>query len=130
MGAKVISFKHHGNFNKTEVFLKKAKNSDIRRILDSFGRAGVSALIAATPKDSGDTARSWGYEIITYRASIGIVFTNSNVTPNGTPLAILIQYGHGTRNGGYVQGRDFINPAIQPIFDQMADSAWREVTGL
>ncbi len=98
-------------------------------MLERYGRAGVSALAAATPKDSGLTAASWGYEITHNRKETAIIFTNSNIS-NGVNIAIILQYGHGTGNGGYVAGRDYINPAIQPIFDKMANEAWREVTSL
>lgn len=129
MGRRVITFEHRGSFKNTEAFLSKAGRADIRKIAKSFGEAGVAALSAATPKDSGETARSWSYDIQLYRASFAIRFTNSHMTAGGTPVAILIQYGHGTRNGGYVVGRDFINPAIRPIFDAMAEAVWKEVGG-
>ena len=98
-------------------------------MLVRYGREGVAALSAATPKDSGLTAASWDYEITHNGKETTIAFTNSNVR-NGVNIAIILQYGHGTRNGGYVAGRDYINPAIQPIFDKMANEAWREVTNL
>ncbi|MDD6486624.1 MAG: hypothetical protein PUF61_06765, partial [Spirochaetales bacterium] len=97
--------------------------------LDKFGQAGVDALAAATPKDSGKTASCWYYEITHRNGSSSISFHNSNIQ-NGVPIAIILQYGHGTRNGGYVQGRDYINPAIRPLFDKIADNAWKEVTKL
>jgi hypothetical protein len=102
---------------------KKARLSD----LDRYGQEGVAALASATPVDSGLTARSWYYEIKRDRNSATISFLNSNIQ-NGVPIAVILQYGHGTRNGGWVQGRDYINPAIQPIFDKIANSAWKEVT--
>lgn len=89
----------------------------------------MAALSAATPVDSGVTATSWSYEIIQNGSSISIVWNNSNVQ-EGINIAIILQYGHGTRNGGYVSGRDYINPALKPIFDKMADAAWKEVTRL
>ena len=98
----------------------------IRSVLDRYGRQGVAALQMYTPKDSGETANSWKYEIF----NLGIAWSNTNVTGNGTPVAILLQYGHGTKNGGYVQGRDYINPALQPIFDEIADNCWKEVENL
>lgn len=125
----VVSFKHRGNFNNLDRFLKGAAKLDLERILQSYGEEGVRALSSATPIDSGDTAGSWGYKIQRNRASYSIIWTNSNVN-EGIPIAILIQYGHGTSNGGYVQGRDFINPALQPIFDQIANSVWQEVIKL
>lgn len=96
-------------------------------VLDKYGREGVAALASATPIDTGVTANSWYYEINRQNGSVSIEFKNSNIN-NGVPIAIILQYGHATGNGGWVQGRDYINPAIQPIFDTIADNAWREVT--
>lgn len=118
-----------GNFKNIEKFFDGAKNrlpQRIRSVLDRYGRQGVAALQMYTPKDSGETANSWKYEIF----NLGIAWSNTNVTDNGTPVAILLQYGHGTKNGGYVQGRDYINPALQPIFDEIADNCWKEVENL
>ena len=123
----MITFRHKGDFSKTTNFLRKASKIDIRRILDKYGRLGVSALAAATPVESGLTASSWDYVIEVSRSSATITWTNSHIN-KGVPIAIILQYGHGTGTGGWVQGRDYINPAIQPIFDDIADSAWREVT--
>ena len=123
----MIVVKHRGNFNKTEKFLRRMSKTDFLRKLEKYGREGVAALASATPVESGLTASSWDYEIHSSRGSFSISWTNSNVN-NGVPIAILIQYGHGTRNGGYVQGRDYINPAIQPIFDKMSNDIWKEVT--
>lgn len=125
----MISFKQRGDFSKTFNFLENAKNAVKPGDLDRFGRAGVSALASATPVETGATANSWYYEIKKEAGSTTISFCNSNIQ-NGVPIAIILQYGHGTRNGGWVQGRDYINPAIQPIFDQMANAAWKEVTRL
>lgn len=122
----MVVIKHRGNFNNTERFLKKAQQLDLRAKLDSYGKEGVRALAASTPIDSGLTASSWGYEIQINKGSISLSWTNSNVV-NGVPIAIILQYGHGTRNGGYVQGRDYINPAIQPIFNKISEEIWREV---
>lgn len=124
-----INFTHKGNFNNLERFLAKALKIQpvINMILNKYGRKGVEALAAATPKESGKTAESWSYEIEQNGSSASIVWKNSNVN-EGQVIAILLQYGHGTGTGGYVQGRDYINPAIQGIFQQMADDAWREVT--
>jgi hypothetical protein len=97
--------------------------------LDKYGREGVAALASATPVDTGQTANSWYYEVVIKNGSATISFHNSNIQ-NGVPIAIILQYGHGTRNGGWVQGRDYINPAIQPIFDKIANQAWKEVTKL
>ena len=118
-----------GNFDNTEKFLKNVGKANYLSILDKYGRQGVAALSSATPMDSGLTASSWSYEIHTSGKNYTINWTNSNIV-DGVPIAILIQYGHGTSNGGYVQGRDYINPALRHIFDQMADEVWKEVTRL
>jgi len=122
----MIVIKHKGNFKNTEKFLNNAALSNYLNILEKYGREGVSALSAATPIDSGKTANSWGFEIKRFNGGASIAWTNSNVV-NGVPIVIILQYGHGTRNGGYVQGRDFINPTIQPIFDKLANDVWKEV---
>ena len=123
----MISFRQQGDLSKTYRFLERAKHMVNLGDLDKFGRAGVAALASATPIDSGQTANSWYYEITNTKQSLVISFHNSNIQ-NGVPIAVILQYGHATRNGGWVQGRDYINPAIQPIFDQMAEDVWREVT--
>ena len=123
----MISFRQKGDFSKLTHFLEKAKESVRIGDLDKYGREGVAALSSATPIDSGKTANSWNYEITNKNGSATITFKNSNIQ-NGVPIAIILQYGHGTRNGGWVQGRDYINPAIQPIFDEIVNNAWREVT--
>ena len=125
----MISFRHKGDLSKSTSFLEKSKGIIKLSNLDKFGREGVAALASATPVDSGKTANSWDYEIQNRNGSATITFYNSNIQ-NGVPIAILLQYGHGTRNGGWVQGRNYINPAIQPIFDKIANSAWKEVTKL
>lgn len=125
----MIKIRLKGNFKNIEKFFDGAKNKlprRIRSILDRYGHQGVAALQMYTPKDSGETANSWKYEIF----NLGIAWSNTNVTSNGTPIAILLQYGHGTRNGGYVQGQDYINPALQPIFNEIADNCWKEVENL
>lgn len=124
--AKVITFSHKGNFEKTDRFFHKAIERYYMNKLAAYGEKGVRALSAATPKDSGKTSDSWGYEIVSGDGNLSIYWKNSNVN-KGVNIAIILQYGHGMRNGGYVQGRDYINPAIQPIFEQMADEAWKEV---
>lgn len=124
-----ITFRHKGDFSKTEKFFNSLLKLDYLNVLERYGQAGVAALAAATPRDSGLTATSWDYEITHNWKEITIAFTNSNVS-NGVNIAIILQYGHGTKGGGYVAGRDYINPAIQPIFDKMANEAWREVTNL
>lgn len=123
----VISFKHKGNFNKTEKFLKKMKSSELQDILERYGQIGVDALSRATPVDSGTTAASWSYEIDRSNSGIAIYFVNSHEN-KGVNIAIILQYGHGTGTGGYVQGRDYINPAIKPVFDQMSSDLWKMVT--
>ena len=125
----MISFRQKGDFSKLTRFLERAKEAVHIGDLDKFGKEGVAALASATPVDSGLTAQSWRYEITNRKGSATITFYNSNIQ-NGVPIAIILQYGHGTRNGGWVQGRDYINPAIQPIFDKIANEAWREVTKL
>ena len=123
----MIKFRQKGDFSKLTRFLEKAKEAVHLGDLDKYGREGVAALASATPVDSGLTADSWRYEITNKQGSAKITFYNSNIQ-NGVPIAIILQYGHGTRNGGWVQGRDYINPAIQPIFDKIVNEAWREVT--
>lgn len=122
-----IKFNHRGNFNNTERFFKRARKMDFFRNLEKYAQEGVAALSSATPVDSGLTAASWDYEIVKKKGSISIYWTNSNINA-GVPIAVILQYGHGTNNGGYVQGRDYINPAIRPVFDKIADNAWKEVT--
>ena len=120
----------HGGFGLiTEAAVSSSKEAVNLGRLDKYGREGVAALASATPVDSGLTASSWYYEIENKNGSATITFYNSNIQ-SGVPIAIILQYGHGTRNGGWVQGRDYINPAIQPIFDKITDEAWREVTKL
>lgn len=123
----MISFRQKGDFSKLTRFLERAKEAVHLGDLDKYGREGVAALSSATPKDSGLTSSSWYYEIENNKESARIVFKNSNIQ-NGVPIAIILQYGHGTGTGGWVEGRDYINPAIQPVFDKIADNAWREVT--
>ena len=125
----MISFRHKGDFSKTNRYLERVLNAIHLGLLDKYGREGVAALSSATPVDTGQTASSWYYKIENRKGSATISFHNSNIQ-NGVPIAIILQYGHGTRNGGWVQGRDYINPAIQPIFDRIRDYAWREVTKL
>lgn len=122
----MITFRQKGDFSKLTRFLEKAKETVGRGDLDRYGREGVAALASATPIDSGLTASSWYYEIENRNGSVTISFHNSNIQ-NRVPIAIIIQYGHGTGTGGWVQGRDYINPAIQPIFDRIANDVWKEV---
>lgn len=125
----MITFKQKGDFSKFTNYLERLKEIVHWSILDKYGQQGVAALSSATPVDSGKTASSWSYEIERGNGSASIVFNNSNIN-KGVPIAIILQYGHGTRNGGYVQGRDYINPAIQPVFDDIVEAAWKEVTSL
>ena len=123
----MISFTQRGDFSKLNRYLERAKEVARLGILNKYGREGVAALSAATPVESGETAKSWYYKIERRKGSTAIVFYNSNVQ-NGVPIAIILQYGHGTGTGGWVEGRDYINPAIQPIFDRILAEVWREVT--
>lgn len=127
--ASIISYKTTGDLHKTDTFLKKLLKQDLTTILHRYGQKGVEALSAATPVDTGKTAASWDYTIKESPGSATITWTNSNVN-NGVPIALLIQYGHGTGTGGYVPGRDYIKPAIGPILDELADALWKEVRGL
>ncbi|WP_288923331.1 hypothetical protein [uncultured Bifidobacterium sp.] len=122
-----VKFEVSGDFTKTERFLNRMKRREYLNVLDEFGREGVQALRNATPVDSGATAEAWDYEIKRTRDYTEIVWTNSNIN-DGVPIAVILQYGHGTGTGGYVQGRDYINPAIRPIFDKIAEKAWKVVT--
>ena len=125
----MISFRQKGDFSKLTRFLERAKETVRLGDLDKYGREGVAALSSATPIDSGLTGDSWYYKIDNKHGSAKISFYNSNIQ-DGVPIAIILQYGHGTGTGGWVEGRDYINPAIQPIFDKIANDAWREVTNL
>jgi hypothetical protein len=125
----MITFRQRGDFSKLTNFMERAKEAVHLGNLDKYGQEGVAALASATPVDTGQTANSWYYKIEQKNGSVSIGFYNTNIQ-NGVPIAIILQYGHATRNGGWVQGRDYINPAIQPIFDKIADTAWREVTKL
>lgn len=125
----MIKIVQKGDFSKVTGYLEKLKEIARAGILDKYGHEGVAALSSATPVDTGNTAESWYYTIEHTRGSAVIAFNNSNVQ-NGVPIAIILQYGHGTGTGGWVQGRDYINPAIQPIFDAIANNAWKEVTQL
>lgn len=123
----MITISSHGSFENTEKFLKRMSDKSIFDSLSRYGEEGVQALAEATPKDSGDTARSWVYEIERTSTSYAIIWSNTNVV-DGVPIAVLIQVGHGTGTGGYVSGRDYINPALRPVFDRIAASVWKEVT--
>lgn len=123
----MITIKHQGSFKKTEVFFNRMMNANYLRILEKYGREGVNALSKATPVDTGETSKSWDYKVTLDNRGTKLIWFNTH-KHNGVPIAILLQYGHGTRNGGYVQGRDYINPALQPIFDKIAEDLWKEVT--
>ena len=125
----MITFRQKGDFSKLTKFFERVKEVVKLGDLDKYGREGVAALSSATPKDTGLTASSWYYKIENKNGSAKITFNNSNIQ-NGVPIAIILQYGHGTRNGGFVEGIDYINPAIRPIFEKIANDAWREVTRL
>lgn len=125
----MIRFTHKGNFSKTTKYFEKLKQTARLDILNKYGQKGVAALASATPVDSGLTASSWYYKVESKQGLARINFYNSNIQ-NGVPIAIIIQYGHGTGTGGWVDGRDYINPAIQPIFDEIVNEVWREVTSL
>lgn len=121
-----ISFTSSGSTKRLESSLQKMQKFDIRNVLERYGQEGVRALSAATPKESGLAATAWSYKVEIDRDSAGIVWHNTNVE-NGFPVAIMLQYGYGTGTGGYVQGRDYINPAMRPIFDRIANEVWKEV---
>ena len=123
----MISIKQRGDFSKAKKYLLKISKTSNSKLFDEIGRKGVSALSSATPVDTGKTAASWSYEITKRKGQITISFNNSNIVKH-VNIAIILQYGHGTRNGGWVQGRDYINPALQPVFDEFAKEAWEEVT--
>ena len=126
-GGNMITVRQKGDFAKLTRYLERNKKGVRLSDLDKYGRAGVAALASATPVDTGLTANSWHYEITRTNGIIKLSFFNSNIQ-NGVPIAIILQYGHATRNGGWVEGRDYINPAIRPIFDKIANDVWREVT--
>jgi hypothetical protein len=126
----LVTVETGGSFDNLESFLNRIKNQDFFAGFEWYGAIGVGALSAATPIESAKTANSWSYEIVNKPGYFAIHWLNSNLEdPGRIPVAILIQYGHATGNGGYIHGRDFINPVMQPIFDQMADDVWKEVTG-
>lgn len=123
---RVVSVTQKGNFKKTDRFLGKLVGFHYENKLKHYGELGVQALKAATPKDSGLTAESWNYEIVEEKGRTALYFRNENMS-DGVPVAILLQYGHATRNGGFVEGIDYINPALRPIFERMAREVWKEV---
>lgn len=123
----MIKLRQSGGFKGLDAYLKRAKENSLPQKLEEYGQAGVAALAAATPSDSGLTASSWSYEITKTKNTITLSFCNSNIQ-NGVPIAVILQYGHATRNGGWVQGRDYINPSVQPVFDGILNNLRREVT--
>ena len=125
----MITFRHRGDYSKATRYLERLKEIAKLSQFDKYGQEGVAALSAATPIDSGLTANSWYYNIVHEGDRITIEFHNTNIN-EGVPIAVILQYGHGTGTGGWVEGRDYINPAIQPIFDKIVNEAWKEVTKL
>lgn len=123
----MITFSQKGDFSRLSSYLERLKNVVKLGKLDAYGREGVAALSSMTPKDTGETAKSWYYKINHENDTVTLSFYNSHVN-QGVNIAIILQYGHGTRNGGYVEGIDYINPAIRPIFNKIAEDAWKEVT--
>ena len=123
----MITIESHGEWDMTRNWFNRMSKLDLALIMNQFGKEGVAALSRATPSKSGLTAKSWNYEVKRTGNSWKITWTNSHVN-NGVNIAVILQYGHGTRNGGYVVGRDYINPAIRPVFDNIAQKAWKEVT--
>jgi len=123
---KIISFSQTGNFKKTDRFFHRIIEKHYMRKLRLFGEKGVNALKSATPKDTGETANAWSFEIQEENGRLGLYWKNNHFN-DGVNIAIILQYGHGTKNGGWVEGIDYINPAIRPIFKQMAEEAWKEV---
>jgi hypothetical protein len=125
----LITFRHRGSFDKSESFFRAAKRKNYRAIIEKYANQGTSALQSATPKDTGLTSEQWKYEIEITPKGFSIHWTNDNLV-EGIPVVILLQYGHGTRSGSFVEGQDFINPAMRPIFDAIAENLWKEVTNL
>jgi hypothetical protein len=123
----MFSFSSQGDFSKTMKFLNAMQKLDIAKICEGEAEKGVRALMAATPEDTGLAANSWGYTIVHSKGSVMIGWTNSDVE-NGFPVALMIQYGHGTGTGGYIRGQDYINPAMRPIFDSIRETVWKAVT--
>lgn len=123
----MIKFKHKGSFKNTFSFFGRALSAEYLALIDKYARDGVAALSAGTPVLTGESSSSWSYKVESSRRGTKIFWTNDNKTSAGVPIVILLQYGHGTGTGGYVQGHDFINPAMQPVFDNIANEVWREV---
>lgn len=125
----MIKFTQRGDLSKTQTFLRRAKTKNYRAILERYANEGLGLLQRSTPKDTGVTAESWYSEVAQTRAGLSIYWKNKNVV-DGVPVVILLQYGHGTRSGRFVEGRDFINPAMRPLFEKIAENLWKEVTSL
>ena len=125
----MIRIKAKGDFSKSTTFLERLREFIHKGNLDKYGQMGVEALRAATPKDTGKTSESWDYEIVHENGKVSIYWTNSNTNKN-VNIAVILQYGHGTRQGGYVQGIDYINPAMKVVFDQIAEKSWKEVMSI
>jgi hypothetical protein len=123
-----FKFESSGSFSSLENFLTKMSHGEIFKTLKKYGKEGVDALSKATPLDTGDTKNAWDFEVVKTRGSYKITWTNDHKTVDGEPIAIILQYGHGTGTGGYVQGRDYINPAMRPVFDNIAEKVWKAVT--
>lgn len=124
-----IRIRQKGEYAKTSKFLQELRKLQVHHILAKYGQIGVEALSAATPVKTGKTASSWSYDLLETKSGFELVFSNSNIN-KGVPIAVILQYGHGTGTGGWVEGRDYINPALQPIFDKLAEKVWLEVTRL
>lgn len=122
----MITFKHKGDFEKTTKFLRRAKSLNIKSVLEKYGKVGVNALKEATPKDTGKTSESWTYNVTVTKTLCRIDWRNTNIV-DGVPIALILQYGHATRNGGYVEGIDYINPTMKPIFEDILNKVWKEV---
>ena len=127
--ASIITYRHKGDLKKTDTFLRKILKQDLKSVLHRYGKLGVEALSKATPVDTGKTAASWDYTVEIGNGTAKLTWTNSN-SNKGVPIALLIQYGHGTPTGGYVPGRNYIKPAIQPILDELTNALWKEVSEL
>lgn len=123
----MITISSKGDFNKTNRFLSRMGRLNLSSKVAKYGQEGVRALSSATPQSTGLAASSWGYSVKTNSNGFSLTWTNSDIE-NGFPVAVMIQYGHGTKNGGYVQGIDYINPAIRPIFERILNELWKEVT--
>jgi hypothetical protein len=126
-GDTLITISSKGSFSNTEKFLKRSIISNYNSIFEKYGKEGVRLLSSATPVDTGKTSESWTYEVKKSKSGISIEWSNSNVV-NGVPIAIIIQYGHATQNGAYIQGQDYINPVIKPLFDKLTDNLWKDVS--